>query len=254
MIENFKNILEIFPLEWFNDESNSKHPLYILNEKEKYLKEYFEIFDNNLKVIRDNGLISKDLKTKLRNSSHPSQFEDTLIEVKAAVILLSKGFKINLPNTFPDIEVPDMNTIIEIKNLHTSDKILDATGDYAVEIDDIKKIWDRISEKILPKLEDDKINLILINVNPLVEFDEFEDLLIFCERSREGGVKYTYDRKTKQFIWEFKGEFSKGENKNISAVIMMKNNHFKGIINPLNDKQIPTNLKEMFNLIEFEIK
>ena len=44
------------------------------------------------------------------------------------------------------------------------------------------------------------------------------------------------------------------ENKKISAVIMMKNNYFKGIINPLNDKQIPANLKEMFNLIEFEIK
>jgi len=250
MIEKFENILEIFPLEWFEDENNSKHPLYILNKRKNYPKEYFEIFDNNLKVLKDNELVSKELKNKLTN---PSQFEDTLIEVKVAVILLLNGFKIKLPNTFPDIEITDMNAIIEVKNLHISDKLLDATGDYAVEIDDIKKIWDRISEEILPKLEDGKINLILMHVNPLVEFDEFEDLLIFCERSRKGGVKYTYDRKKEQFIWGFKGEFSREENKKISAVIMMKNNYFKGIINPLNKQQIPDKLKRVFNLIEFEI-
>jgi len=47
---------------------------------------------------------------------------------------------------------------------------------------------------------------------------------------------------------EFKEEFSKEENKNISAVIMIKNNYFKRIINSLNEQQIPKNLTRVFNL------
>jgi len=249
-IDNFISILEIFPKDWFESNENKNHPLYILNEQKKYdFREYFDIFDRNLQLLKEKHLISKDLKTKLLN---PTQFEDTLIEVKVATILSSNGIRVELPPTFPDIQIPDWNTIIEVKNLHTSDKLVHPIGEYASEVDDIKRIWDIISERILPKLDSETINLILINVPPIVDFNEFADLLVYCKRSREGGVKYTINWKTKQVILRFNGEFSNEENKDISAVIMMKDNYFKGIINPLNKAKIPDDLTGIFNLQNIE--
>jgi len=252
-IEDYPNISEIFSLEWFEDGSNNDHPLYILNNEERYdIREYFEFFDNNLSVIIEHELLSKDLKNKLLN---PTQFEDTLIEVQVASVLLERGIDIELPDTFPDINIPDFDVIIEVKNLHTSEKFLDSSGkEYAVEIDDIKRIWGVISEKILHKLDDIKTNLILINVPPIVDFDEFIDLLIHHERSREGGVSVPIDVEKMEDIPDFSGEFAHKSNENISAVIMMKNGGFRGILNPYRRRDVPDILMEFFrieNFVEF---
>ncbi len=247
-LDRFPNILEIFPNEWFDDGKNKDHPLFILNSKSRYdFSEYFEIFNENLYILNENNLINKDLRDKLNNSP---QFEDTLIEIKTACYLIKNKIDIRLSKSFPDVEIPELNSIIEVKNLHTSQKLLEPMGEYAEEIDDITRIWDIILDKILSKLLDDKINFILMNVPPGVDFGEFMDLLIFCQRNGKGGVIYNINTETKQVIRHFLGEFSKKENDKISSVIMMKNNHFKGVINPLNNKKIPDILKKLFNLIE----
>lgn len=250
ILKRYNNLLEIFPHKWFDKRANETHPLYILNKNKKYPVEYFENLNNNLLLLEKQGLTSKHLVTKLMN---PSQFKDTLIEIKVAVYLLNNGIKVDLPPSFPDIEIPEEEAIIEVKNLHTSEKLSGSKGDYAVEFDDINRIWDIITERIIPKLDKNSINLILINVPSEVDFDEFEDLFIFCERSKSG-VIYKFDKKTREVISEFAGEFSRKENKIISGVIMMKNNYFKGIINPLNEKDISEELISLFNLIKIKLK
>ena len=184
-------------------------------------------------------MISKDTKTKLKN---PPQFEDTMLEINVvAYLILNKIKNLKLGKSFPDIEIPDKNIIIEVKNLHTSQKLLESNGE-VVLLNDIRRIWSRISKEILPKLKNNKINIILFDVPAEVSFDEFEDLFIFSN-------KITIDRRTKEIVPLFKGEYSKEANKKISAVVMLKNNCFKGIINPLNEKEISDNIKKLFNLI-----
>ena len=242
-LDDYSNILEIFPKEWFeNDEK--KHPLYILNKKKKYVEKYFENFDYNLAVMKKGKLISKNLKVKLRNHD---QFEDTLIEIKVAVYLLENGINVILPSSFPDIIVPEENAIIEVKNIHISEKLSDSNGDYAILVDDIKRIWDKITDEVIDKLNEKNINLILVNAPVGMDFDEFEDLFVFCKRTK-GGVNYIFDKKTMQRIFPFNGEFSRKENKIISGVIMMKKDYFKGILNPLNGKEISHKLIDIFNL------
>lgn len=246
-ISNFKNLSRIFSEQWFKDNKNENHIIFKINKRltnksTRFMIENINYLWNADKLIGcllKNNFLSRDIKNKLKN---PPQFEDTLSEIKVVCHLLHNNIRnIKLNKTFPDIEISP-NIIIEVKNLHTSQKLVDSKNK-AEFIDDIERIKSRIKEEVLPKLTNNKINLILFEVPIGVDFDEFEDLFIFSEKRK-------YDLKAKQIIPLFEGWFSEEESKNISAVIMLKNNTYKGIINPLNKKIIPLNLKKVFNLRE----
>ena len=253
-ISKFENIIKIFPVEWFENENNKEHVLFKINKRlkdnlTKRVKEnleYLESANKLLGILKRENLISKDIKTKLKN---PPQFEDTLSEIKVASHLISNKIKkLKLGKSFPDIELTDQNVIIEVKNLHSAQKWLDSNGE-VVCLDDIGRMRSKV-EEILPKLEGSKVNIILFDVTGAgVSFEEFKDLCIYSE-------KITINLQTKEVVPLFKGEFSKEENKNISAVVMLKDMlkdwYFKGLINPLSDKTIPDNIKKLFNLIDVE--
>lgn len=250
-ISKHKNIIKIFPEAWFSDDKNSLHYLFKINQKYKngevrYPKihiSFLEEIDGLLGFLINEELISKDIKNKLYN---PPQFGDTLTEIKVVSYLFSNGMEPKFGKAFPDIEIPSHQIIIEVKNLHSSQKFLESEGG-VVELDDISRIWAKVSEEFLPKIDDDKINIILFEVPPEVEFDEFEDLFIYS-------VKVYVDKRTMKPARYFKGEFSKEENSKISAVIMLYDGSYEGIINPLNNKNIPEEIKGLFNLKEYEVK
>ena len=104
----------------------------------------------------------------------------------------------------------------------------------------------KLSEEILPKLENSKINIILFDVPVEVDFDEFEDLFVYSE-------EITINLQTNQVIPLFRGKFSKKKNNKISAVVMLKDNHFRGLINPLNNRIIPHDIKKLFNFIDVRV-
>lgn len=147
---------------------------------------------STLDVLKKENLISKDIKAKLMN---PPQFQDTLSEIKACCYLISNGIKnVRLSRNFPNIEIPDRNIIIEVKNLHSAQRLLNSNAEVAY-LDDIRRIWSKLSEEILPKLENSKINIILFDVPVEVDFDEFEDLFVYSEEitiNLQTNLKFLY--------------------------------------------------------------
>lgn len=252
MIENYQHLLEIFTLKWFEKEKNRLHPLYILNSKKEYLSEYFDKLNRNLDLLKKNNLLNKELKTKLKN---PTQFYDTLVEIKVAVFLLSNSISdIEMGKGYPDIHVPLWDADIEVKNNNIPQKLRIYTLEMlekmdtlnmemeAVDMtDDPQRIWNRIELEILPQLRD-KINIILINASPVLDYEEMKDFLLF---TIEWSCIITDNKEVRV---DFKGEFSKQENSKISSVVILKDGHYKGLFNPLNTEIIPDQILNLFNI------
>ncbi|MHA1221670.1 MAG: hypothetical protein ACTSP3_00145 [Candidatus Heimdallarchaeaceae archaeon] len=214
--------------------------------------------NKNLELLNVKSLISKRLKTKLRN---PSEFHDTLLEIEVAVYLLRNlSYDIILGNGYPDIQIPQLDVDIEIKNNNIpqkltlySQELIEKMDKLGLEIEavdlsnDPQRIWDRVESEIIHRLGD-KTNIILVGASPVLDYEEMKDFLL-CS------TQWSFDiRENNQLVVDFKGEFSKNDNNKISAFVVLKNGVYKGLFNPLSEKNIPKELLELLNIEKINIE
>ena len=128
---------------------------------------------------------------------------------------------------------------IEVKSLYNP-RLASAIGKM-VQLNDIRRMWQKIETEVLPKFDSHTINFIIFDLSSKYAPDPLKPS---CPIGSRLPVGVSFD----EFQDMLKPEFSKSKNANISAGIMFDGSVYIGISNPLSNNLASAELCRIFQI------
>lgn len=247
MFDDYSSIAEV--VNSFKGNPSALHPLVKAANNPDYSLVDLPEVEAKLARVKAAGLLTKGLKRHLMN---PEQFFPTIAEIDVILHLMGHGLKAQWGPDPPDIEIPSLQTDIEVKCLSVADKLKNARNGEVVALNDIRRMRIRIRREVLPRIRDNHAHIVILNAEGF-GFDEFEDLLL--------DVGCATDPKTN-------GLFCRSEYGKVSAAVLMKEpflwprrkrvpldlriSTFAGILNPGGEIDVPVALRKALNIVSLK--